>query len=109
MKIKKIGEIEEIWYQSSNIYYSKVDLGKKEIKKKTLVEGIQFDVPTVDVIIVFNRGAQYLYKGVEIHDYESFVGTLNREDKSSHGKSFNRHIKIYDYERLDDLDVTTLI
>ena len=105
---KKIGDIEHCWYESSNIFYTKVDFSKSEKKILNEIPGLSFNVPTVDVLVVFNRGAQYLYKGVEIHDYTSFVNVLNREDSSSIGKSFNKFIKNYPFEKLEKIDISEL-
>jgi len=116
----KTDVVEEIWYESSNIHYTKVDISKLRHKILKLAEGIvptptteektviDFTVPILDVTVVFNRGAQYIYKDVEIHDYQSFVEILNREAPDSHGKAFNRFIKTYPFEKLDDVDIDEL-
>ena len=101
-------EIEHVWYQSSNIYYTKVNLGKQGTKTFNEIPGIEIpNVPTVDVTVVFNRGAQYLYKDVELHDYISFRDTLNRET-DSHGKNFILHIKKFPVEKQDDMNMDEL-
>ncbi|MCL2313378.1 MAG: hypothetical protein FWC41_13060 [Firmicutes bacterium] len=98
-------KIEEIWYESSNIYYTRVDLSKSDNKILHEAPGITFNVPTIDVVVVFNRGAQYLYKEVEIHDYISFIEILDRENNNSHGKAFIKFIKPYPFEKLQDVDI----
>ena len=106
-RVKESGDVEHCWYKSSNIFYTKVDFSKSENKILNEV-GITLNVPTVDVTVVFNRGAQYLYKGVEIHDYVSFINVLNREDSSSHGKAHNKFIKHYPAQKLKNMDMDEL-
>jgi hypothetical protein len=106
---KKIeNQIEHIWYRSSNIFYTKTDLGKIENKSLSDIPGIEIAVPTVNVTVIFIRGAQYLYKNVEWHDYTSFREVLNRDDSESHGKAFNKFIKSYPTEKLEDMDMNEL-
>ena len=105
---RKTGDVEEIWFQSSNIHYTKVDFSKAKKIVRTEADGITFEVPTINVIMVFNRGAQYLYKDVELNDYTSFVEILNRDDNTSHGKAFNKFVKPYPFEKLDNVDIITL-
>jgi hypothetical protein len=90
------------------LYYTKVDFGKTKDKTITEAPGITFNVPTIDVTVVFNRGAQYIYKDVQMHDYRSFTEVLNRADRTSHGKAFNKFIKIYPVEKLEDVDIDTI-
>ena len=105
---KTDSQTEHVWFQSSNIYYTKTDFSKTESKAFDIGAETNIHVPTIDVIVVFNRGAQYLYKGVELHDYTSFIEVLNRDDSTSHGKAFNKFIKPYSAEKLDDMDITEL-
>jgi hypothetical protein len=104
-KIDTEAQVEHCWYKSSNIYYTKADFSKSEKKTLSDIPGINLNVPILEVTVVFNRGAQYLYKGVEIHDYISFREVLNREDSTSHGKAFTKFIKPYPFEKLDDIDI----
>lgn len=81
--------LDRTWYESSNVKYSEcID---KEGEKKTLR-------------VVFNNGAQYEYKGVDVSKY-----LLLRED-SSQGKALNKYIKSegYEYKKLEDADIDKL-
>jgi len=99
--------VEYCWFKSSNVLHSETNINPKEV---TLVES---GVPgligyAVDVKIVFNRGACYIYKNVPIHDYQAFVEHLNRADGESSGKAFNKFIKIYPFEQLPNVDLNKL-
>jgi hypothetical protein len=106
-KFDKTTGTEHIWYKSSNIFYSKVCY--KDHAQVTLNEipGININVPVADVTIVFNRGAQYTYKGVQHNDYVAFKMILNRDDSTSHGKAFNKYIKPYPVEKSEDMDISS--
>ena len=78
-----------VWYESSNVRYSKCLDHDKSLK-------------TLDV--VFNNGTQYRYKNVNVNDYLLF-----REDLSQ-GKALNKYIKAngYEYEKLEDANIEAL-
>ena len=74
------------WYDSSNIIFSKCyDKGD-----------------TVNLKIVFKRGATYLYRDVNKNDYLIF------RDSQSNGSVFNKHIKQYPYTILSDTNLDEL-
>lgn len=82
--------VDYAWYDSSNVKYS--ELEDHDDKLKTLR-------------VVFNNGAQYEYKDVDVMQYLKF-----REDLSQ-GKALNKYIKSQDYEyskleeaNLDDIN-----
>jgi hypothetical protein len=103
----KVDNKEYCWFKSTNVYYSEVDLTGRIIPlNESGVEGLSGK--SVDVKIVFNRGACYLYKNVPIHDYIAFIQHLNRDDHESSGKAFNKFIKIYPCEKLNDVKLDDL-
>jgi len=98
---------EYCWFHSTNVLHSEVDLtGRNVILSESGVPGLTGKA--VDVKIVFNRGATYIYKNVPVHDYVAFVEHLNRDDFKSSGKSFNKFIKIYPFEQVSDTNLDKL-
>jgi len=98
---------EYCWFHSTNVHHSEVDLtGRSVTLNESGVEGLMGKA--VDVKIVFNRGATYLYKNVPIHDYVAFIEHLNREDHKSSGKAFNKFIKIYPFDKMLDTNLDEL-
>jgi cystathionine beta-lyase/cystathionine gamma-synthase len=81
------GELERVWYDSSNVKYSEID--DKENSLKT-------------VRVVFNNGSQYRYDDVDVYDYLKF------RDAESTGKAFNQYLKKYTYEKLENADLEKL-
>ena len=71
-------------YESSNVLASSYNKDKKEL------------------IITFNRGAQYVYAGVPATDYTRF------EIDESQGKILNSHIKQYPFTSIGKVDVREL-
>ena len=83
-------DVDKNWYQSSTIRYSECDDHDNDLKT---------------LRVVFNNGAQYEYKDVDVMQYLKF-----REDLSQ-GKALNKYIKSQDYEyskleeaNLDDIN-----
>lgn len=79
---------DHVWYDSSNIVYSKCyDTG--DTKFKTLK-------------VVFKGGRTYLYRNVDADDYLMF------KTAESNGQEFNKRIKKYDAVRIEDTDMDML-
>lgn len=83
-----IDSIDHVWYDSSNIVYSKCYDTK--------------DKPTRTVKIVFKQGRSYVYKDVDVNDYVRF------KMSESTGKAFNDFIKKYSAVRIADTDLEKL-
>lgn len=82
--------IDECWYDSSNILYSKY-YDKKDSYK--------------ELDITFKGGKTYKYFDLIAQDYLLFKnGGLD----GSNGKAFNIYIKKYKFEKIDDADVNML-
>lgn len=82
--------IDECWYDSSNIYYSKCFDNIDAYK---------------NLVVVFKDGRAYIYKDVIVQDYLLFkYGGLY----DSQGKALNSFIKKYKYERLNKFDINLL-
>lgn len=81
--------VDRTWYNSSNVKYSECDDLDNELKT---------------LRVVFNNGAQYQYKGVNVNQFLLF-----REDVSQ-GKALNKYIKDngYEYERIGDADISAI-
>jgi len=62
-----------------------------------------YDKKTHDLIITFNRGAQYVYKNVKNSDY------LRLEISGSQGEVFNQYIKTYPFVKGDEVNPSMLI
>lgn len=78
--------LDRVWYNSSNVFYSEC-------------EDIVDDYKILRV--VFNNGATYEYKNVDVNDYVMFVrGGLD----GSNGRALNKYIKPKcEFERIEDL------
>lgn len=83
-----INQEDHVWYDSSNIAYSKC-YDTQDNKFKTLK-------------IVFKGGRTYLYKEVDANDYISF------KSAQSNGSAFNKYIKKYDAFRIADTNMDDL-
>ena len=84
----------------------------KKQEKNNLVKAIYessnicastYNNQTKDLVIVFNNGGQYKYTNVSETDYTRF------EIADSQGAIFNSHIKKYNFEKLDKIDVVSII
>lgn len=85
--------IDEVWYESSNVIFSKFTEDKE--KNSGTLE------------VVFKGGKRYEYKEVTYYDYLAFKRGL--VDGSS-GKAFNEYIiKKYKGEKLDDVSIDELM
>ena len=83
-----VNQEDHVWYDSSNIVYSKCYDTKTS--------------PTRTVKIVFKQGRTYVYRNVDANDYVRFKTT------QSTGKGFNDFIKKYDAVRIADTDLEKL-
>lgn len=83
-----INQEDHVWYDSSNIVYSKC-YDTQTSKFKTLK-------------IVFKGGRTYLYRDVDADDY------LNFKTAKSNGEEFNKRIKKYNAVRIEDTDLEKL-
>ena len=79
--------LDRVWYNSSNIFYSECD--DKDNELKTLR-------------ITFKDGRTYEYKKVNVMDYLKF------RELPSQGKAFNTLVKKYECERIDSKDISSL-
>lgn len=80
--------IEKSWYNSSTIVYS------------------VFNDKLFELVIVFKKGRTYKYKDVNTFDYIQFRNGIGTD--ASQGLSFNKFIKKYDFERMDDTNLIDL-
>lgn len=78
--------LDRVWYNSSNVFYSEC---------KDVVNDYKI------LRVVFNNGATYEYKNVDVNDYVMFVrGGLD----GSNGRALNKFIKPKcECERIEDL------
>lgn len=83
-----VNQEDHVWYDSSNIVYSKC-YDTQSSKFKTLK-------------IVFKGGRTYVYKNVDADDYLIF------KTASSNGQEFNKRIKKYDAVRIEDTNMEKL-
>ena len=83
-----INQEDHVWYDSSNIVYSKC-YDTQNSKFKTLK-------------IVFKGGRTYVYRNVDADDYIMF------KMAQSNGQEFNKRIKKYDAVRIEDTDMDKL-
>ena len=83
-----INQHDHVWYDSSNIVYSKC-YDTQASKFKTLK-------------IVFKGGRTYVYKNVDADDYLMF------KTATSNGEAFNKYIKKYDALRIEDTNMDKL-
>lgn len=82
--------IDECWYDSSTIYYSKCYDNKDDYK---------------DIEVTFKDGRTYKYFKVIVQDYLLFrEGGLD----GSQGKALNSFIKKYQFEKMDKIDIQVL-
>lgn len=79
--------IDRAWYDSSNILYSECD---------------DIDDSLKTLRITFKNGRTYKYSDVNVNDYLLF------RESSSQGSCFNRLIKGYKTERIEDKDVNLI-
>jgi hypothetical protein len=94
-KYNKELSIDECWYDSSNIKYSKCYDKKDDYK---------------DLEVVFKDGRRYLYKGLIVQDYLLFRSDL------SQGKALNKYITCkkndgtnkYEFEKLEKIDISDI-
>lgn len=84
-------KIENVFFKSSNVYFCECKDVKDELKQLT---------------VVFNNGAAYLYKDVDVNDYLMFSrGGID----GSQGKALNIYIKPkYEFVRLENVDMKKL-
>jgi hypothetical protein len=78
--------LDRVWYNSSNVFYSEC---------KDIVDDYKI------LRVVFNNGATYEYRNVDVNDYVMFVrGGLD----GSNGRALNKFIKPKcECERIEDL------
>jgi uncharacterized protein YheU (UPF0270 family) len=62
-----------------------------------------YDRTTKNLTIIFSKGTQYKYPNVSETDYTRF------ELADSQGVVFNSHIKKYNFEKLDNVDVSSIL
>lgn len=62
-----------------------------------------YDRTSKNLTIIFNNGGQYRYPNVSETDYTRF------ELADSQGVVFNSHIKKYDFEKLDNIDASSIL
>lgn len=75
----------------------------KAIYKSSNILASEYNKDTKELNIIFNRGAKYVYKGVNATDYTRF------EIAESQGKVFSSHIKSHEFERLEDIDPSKIV
>lgn len=83
-----INQEDHVWYDSSNIVYSKC-YDTHNSKTKTIK-------------IVFKGGRTYVYKEIDANDY------INFKSAQSNGIAFNKYIKKYDAVRIADTNMDDL-
>lgn len=83
-----INQEDHVWYDSSNIVYSKC-YDTHNNKTKTIK-------------IVFKGGRTYVYKEIDANDY------INFKSAQSNGIAFNNYIKKYDAVRIADTNMDDL-
>lgn len=84
---------DEVWYDSSMIYYTKFVEHENENRG--------------DLFVTFKNGTQYVYKSVSYGDYLVFKN--GGTNAASQGKALNSIIKpMYDFENLGDDDIEAL-
>lgn len=62
----------------------------------------QYNVETKNLVVIFGKGGQYLYEGVEYADFTRF------EVAQSQGKSINEYIKKYPSKKLGEINTTPI-
>ena len=68
----------------------------------TNVIASQYNIETKNLVVIFGKGGQYLYEGVEYADFTKF------EVSKSQGKSINDYIKKYPTKKLGQIDTTPI-
>ena len=85
--------VDEVWYDSSNVIYSKFVEDENENKG--------------NLYVVFKGGKQYLYKDVSYINYLSFK---NGGIDGSSGRALNEYIiKSYASEKMEDVDINDIL
>ena len=79
--------LDKTWYDSTNILYSECDDIVDSLKK---------------VRVYFSTGRVYEYKDVNVNDYLMFREGL------SQGKSFNKYLRKYECERIEDCNINDI-
>lgn len=86
--------VDEVWYQSSNVIYS------------WFAEDQERNCG--DLTVVFKGGKRYLYKDVSFMDYLYFKNAAFNDGSS--GKAFNEYIiKKYTGEKMEDADLNEIL
>ena len=80
-------DLDKAWYDSSNIVYSECDDMDSDLKI---------------VRIVFKSGATYEYLDVNVYDYLMF------REASSQGTAFNKYLKKYKFNKLENSNIEDL-
>ena len=62
----------------------------------------QYNVETKNLVVIFGKGGQYLYEGVDYADFTRF------EVAKSQGTSLNDYIKKYPTKKLGVIDTTPI-
>jgi hypothetical protein len=62
----------------------------------------EYNTETKNLVLIFGKGGQYLYEGVDYSDYTKF------QMSESQGKSFNTYIKKYPTKQLGIIDTTQI-
>ncbi len=86
--------VDEVWYQSSNVIYSSFEEDSER--------------NCGNLTVVFKEGKRYLYKDVTFMDYLYFKNAAFNDGSS--GKAFNQYIiKKYTGERVEDADLNLIL
>jgi hypothetical protein len=86
--------VDEVWYQSSNVIYSWFE----EDQERNIG----------NLTVVFKGGKRYLYRNVSFMDYLYFKNAAFKDGSS--GKAFNEYIiKKYIGEKIDDADLSSIL
>ena len=86
--------VDEVWYQSSNVIYSKFEEDQER--------------NCGNLTVVFKGGKRYLYKDVSYMNYLYFKNAAFSEGSS--GKAFNEYIiKKYTGEKMEDADLEPIL
>ena len=62
----------------------------------------QYNVETKNLVVIFGKGGQYLYEGVEYSDFTRF------EVAKSQGNSLNDYIKKYHTKKMGEIDKSSI-
>ena len=86
--------VDEVWYQSSNVIYSWFEEDA--------------DRNCGNLVVVFKGGKRYMYKDVSFMDYLYFKNAAFNDGSS--GKAFNEYIiKKYTGEKMDDANLESIL